>query len=256
MLYLKWYPCKSCSRIPKINHPIHQSLGDHLYTGNTPVHKPLLGIYSLSCSYSIIIQYSTTINRFSPTNILRYPIVSIVILFLLLLLWLLLWLLLLLLQILPCLLFLPLLLLLLYHFNIAIILLLLLLLLFYYHHSYYWVYHVNHISHSASLSLAHEVLTFTLTSQVIGTLQIPITLRILGQNSASILEYAWYICSPFGNQTWLAGKPPNSMGKIGAFPASHVWFTEGMEHPQGFHQKKFPKRATIFGRVQKQPMLM
>ena len=34
---------------------------------------------------------------------------------------------------------------------------------------------------------AAEVLTFTLTSQVIGTLQIPITIRILGQSSASIL---------------------------------------------------------------------
>jgi len=81
---------------------------------------------------------------------------------------------------------------------------------------------------------------------VIGTLQIPITLRILGQNSASILEYAWDICSPFGNQTWLAGKSPNSIGKLGDFPATidlqRVW-----NIPKGFTQKKFPKRATIFG---------
>ena len=53
-------------------------------------------------------------------------------------------------------------------------------------------------------------------------------------------------------------KIPKSIGKIGDFPASHVWFTEGMVNiPKGFHQKKFQKEPqSLVGRVQKQPMHM
>lgn len=61
-------------------------------------------------------------------------------------------------------------------------------------------YHFTHSSNGTNQHLGAEtrqVLTFTLTSQVIGTLQIPITVRILGQNSVSIL--AEFTSIPF---TW------------------------------------------------------
>ena len=130
---LAGYPCSHPAPFYPKDKPPHSPITWR--SRNTPVHKPLLGIYSLSCSYSIIIQYSTTKSLSTDFLLAIFydiPLSLLSLLFLLLLLWLLL----LLLHILPCLLLLPLLLLL-YHFNMAIILLLLLLLLllvFYYHH--------------------------------------------------------------------------------------------------------------------------